>query len=211
MIAQRRFAEAERIAFRAAKSFEKAGRQCFLAEALINRGIALARLGRAAQSQFVLQRAIEVAQQVDARNVAGMAALTLIEVLDELSIQTLVLAYERANQWLAESQSQDVDRRMRAMAIKVLAKVQEGLIPKDADAITNKPLDFDQELLRYENALIKRALAQVNGSVTRAAANLSISRQKLAYIIETRHKDLLADRTPVRRRPRERLLGRKPT
>jgi tetratricopeptide (TPR) repeat protein len=35
MIAQRRFAEAERVALRAAKSFEKAGRQCLLVEALI--------------------------------------------------------------------------------------------------------------------------------------------------------------------------------
>jgi transcriptional regulator with PAS, ATPase and Fis domain len=61
---------------------------------------------------------------------------------------------------------------------------------------------FIGELLNSENELIKRALAQVNGSVTRAAENLRISRQKLAYIIETRHRDLLAERTPVRRRSR---------
>jgi transcriptional regulator with PAS, ATPase and Fis domain len=63
-------------------------------------------------------------------------------------------------------------------------------------------LDFDQELLRYENALIKRALAQVNGSVTRAATNLRMSYQKLGYILQTRHKDLLKERTPIRRRRR---------
>jgi tetratricopeptide (TPR) repeat protein len=209
MIAQQRFTEAERVARRAARTFSKAGRQCFLAEALINRGIALARLGKAEQAQFILQRAIEVAQQVDARNLAGIATLTLIEELDDLSIQTLAVAYDRANEWLAESQSPDLHRRMSAAAIKVVAKVLAGLIIKVADAITNKPLDFDQELLRYENALIKRALAQVNGSVTRAAANLSITYQKLAYIIRTRHQDLLAERTPVRRRQRK-GLGVKP-
>jgi transcriptional regulator with PAS, ATPase and Fis domain len=64
-------------------------------------------------------------------------------------------------------------------------------------------LDLDQELLRYENALIKRALTQVNGSLTRAASNLSMSYQKLAYIIETRHRDLLKERSPVRRRSRK--------
>jgi DNA-binding NtrC family response regulator len=91
---------------------------------------------------------------------------------------------------------------MNAAAIKVLAKVQAGLSPEDADILSNKPVDFDQELLRYENALIKQALAKVNGSLTRAASLLSMSYQKLAYIIETRHKDLLKERSPVHRRSR---------
>jgi tetratricopeptide (TPR) repeat protein len=201
MIAQRRFKEAERVARGAASSFEKAGRQCLLVEALINRGIALARLGKAEQAQYTLQRGIEVAQQVGALSLAGIAALTLIEELDDLSPQTLAVACERANEWLANSQSPDLLRRMNAAAIKVLAKVQAGLITEGtADALSNKPLDFNQELLRYENALIKQALAQVNGSLTRAASLLSMSYQKLAYIIETRHRDLLKERSPVRRR-----------
>jgi tetratricopeptide (TPR) repeat protein len=204
MIGQGRFKEAERIARGAASSFEKAGRQCLLVEALINRGIALARLGKAEQAQYLLQRGIEVAQQVGAFSLAGIAALTLVEELDGLSPRTLAAACERANEWLADSQSSDLLRRMNAAAIKVLAKVQAGLMIEGvADALSNKPLDFDQELLKSEHALIKRALAQVNGSLTRAAANLSMSHQKLAYILETRHRDLLKERTPVRRRPRK--------
>lgn len=64
MIAQRRFGEAERVARGAARSFQKAGRQCLLVEALIVLGIALARLGKTDEAQFTLQRAIEIAQQV---------------------------------------------------------------------------------------------------------------------------------------------------
>jgi tetratricopeptide (TPR) repeat protein len=203
MIAQQRFTEAEKVARAAAKSFEKAGRQCLLVEALIVRGTALARLGKTDQAQYILQRAIDVAQQVGAQSQAGIGALTLIEELHNLSPQTLAVAYERANEWLADSESPDLHRRMSAAAVKVLAKVQAGLIPNDAEPISNKPVDLDQELLRYENALIKRALAQVNGSVTRAAANLSISYQKLAYIIQTRHRDLLKERSPIRRRTRK--------
>ena len=203
MIAQRRFKEAERVAWLAGRSFERAGRQCLLVDALINRGIALARLGKAEQAQFTLQRAIEVAQQVGALNLAGTAALTLIEELDNLSPQTLALACERANEWLADSQSPDLLRRMSAAAIKVLAKVQAGLMLEDVEGLSNKPLDFNQELLRYENGLIKRALAQADGSLTRAAANLSMSYQKLAYILETRHRDLLTERSPIRRRSRK--------
>lgn len=205
MIAQRRFAEAERVARGAAKSFQKAGRQCLLVEALIVRGIALARLGKTEESQFTLQRAIEVAQQVGALNQAGMAALTLIEELDDLSPQTLSIAYERASDWLSESQSSDLLRRINLAASKVLARMQSELTIENApDALSNKRVDLNQELLNSERALIRRALAQVNGSVTRAAANLSISYQKLGYILETRHRELLAERTPVRRRPRKR-------
>jgi tetratricopeptide (TPR) repeat protein len=203
MIAQRRFAEAERLARSATRSFEKAGRQCCLVEALTVRGIALARLGKTEQAQFSLQKAIEVAQQVSALNLAGIAALSLIEELDGLSPQTLALAYERANEWLADSQSPDLLRRMNAAAIKVLARVQAGLRLEDRGDLSNKRLDFNQELLKYENELIKRALVQADGSLVRAATNLSMSYQKLAYIIDTRHQDLLPARSPIRRRPRK--------
>jgi tetratricopeptide (TPR) repeat protein len=203
MIAQGRFAEAERVACLAGRSFERAGRQCLLVDALINRGIALARLGRTEPAKYNLQRAIEVALQVGALNLAGIAALTLIEELGDLSPQTLALACKRANEWLADSQSPDLLRRMNAAAIKVLAKVQAGLTPEVVEGLANKSLDFDQELLRYEGELIKRALTQVDGSLTRAAANLRMSYQKLSYILETRHKDLLKERTPIRRRARK--------
>ncbi|HKB68417.1 MAG TPA: hypothetical protein VKC61_21330 [Pyrinomonadaceae bacterium] len=205
MIAQGRFAEAERVAGLAGRSFERAGRQCLLVDALIHRGIALARLGKTEPAQYNLQKAIEVAEQVGALSLAGIATLTMIEELDDLSPQTLALACERANERLADSQSPDLLRRMNAAAIKVLAKVQAGLMPKAAEGLANKSLDFDQELLRYEGELIKRALAQVDGSLTRAAANLKMSYQKLGYILETRHKDLLNERTPIRRRSRKGL------
>lgn len=137
-------------------------------------------------------------------NLAGIATLTLIKELDDLSPQTLALAYERANEWLADSQSPDLLRRINTAASKLLARLQIELITEEAaDAIKNKSLDFDEELLRYENSLIKRALAQVNGSLTRAASLLGMSYQKLAYILETRHKDLLKERTPIRRRARQ--------
>lgn len=54
-----------------------------------------------------------------------------------------------------------------------------------------------------EHDLIKLALEQANGSVTVAARNLGISYPALNYMLNTRHKDLLKYRTPVRRRPRK--------
>ena len=55
-------------------------------------------------------------------------------------------------------------------------------------------------MLKYENALIKQALMQANGSVTHAASLLGLSYQALCYMIESRHKDLLEARSPIRRR-----------
>ena len=61
-----------------------------------------------------------------------------------------------------------------------------------------------REVLKFEGRVIQRALAKANGSLTRAAASLSMSYQALAYILESRHKDLLKERTPIRRRSRRR-------
>ena len=54
-----------------------------------------------------------------------------------------------------------------------------------------------------EHDAIKLALENANGSVTRAARSLGISFQALTYMLETRHKDLLKNRTPVRHRRRK--------
>lgn len=68
-------------------------------------------------------------------------------------------------------------------------------------SITGRSLSHEIQLLEHE--LIKHALESADGSVTRAAKTLGISYQELHYMLETRHKDLLKYRTPVRRRARK--------
>jgi len=207
-IAEKKFKEAEAVSRNAVRILEKSGHQCLLADALVTHGIALARLNRAESAQFAFQRAIEVAHQVGALNKAGIAALTMIEELEELSSDALYAAYDRAGEWLATSQSQDLLIRLNAAARKVVAKVRASAslpeaVPEDPiDAILNKPCDLQREVLKYEGTVIQRALAKANGSLTRAAAMLSMSYQALAYIIESRQPDLLKERTPIRRRAR---------
>lgn len=58
-------------------------------------------------------------------------------------------------------------------------------------------------MLETEREMIRHALAQANGSVTHAAKLLGMSYQALCYIIESRHKDLMKDRSPIRRRTRK--------
>jgi tetratricopeptide (TPR) repeat protein len=60
-----------------------------------------------------------------------------------------------------------------------------------------------EEIRSFEHEVIKRALANAGGSVTHAARVLGMSYQALSYMLQTRHKDLLERRTPVKRRPRK--------
>ena len=58
-------------------------------------------------------------------------------------------------------------------------------------------------MLETEREMIRHALAQANGSVTQAARLLGKTYQALTYTIESRHPELLKERTPIRRRTKK--------
>lgn len=208
-IAEKKFAEAERVARGAVWSLERSGRQCLLADALITHGIALARMGQPERAQAVFERAMDVANEVGALNKAGLAALTLIEELDHAATEKVCLAFDRASEWLEESQSEDLLRRVTKAARKVFARLHGELEPEQAmealldSSPVNSSTDLHSQVLNFERKLIRHALARANGRVTRAASLLGTSYQGLAYIIGSRHKDLLKERSPVRPRARK--------
>ena len=205
LIAERRYAEAESAARHAARTFEKSGHECFLADALITHGIALARLNQTEQAQFAFQKAIEVAHQAGALNKAGLAALTLIEEIDQLPPDTLSEAYGQAGEWLADCQSQALLLRFKAAGSKLASELRSEPKPDTSiELLFNKGCHLPEEVLKFERSLISQALAKSGGRITHAALLLGIGRQRLAYIIETRHRAILHERTPVRRRGRKR-------
>ncbi|MDQ5846684.1 MAG: hypothetical protein M3539_15465 [Acidobacteriota bacterium] len=202
-IAEGKLKEAEAVARRAASALERGGHYCMMAEALITQGIALARSLRRERAQFIFQQAVQTALRVDARNTAGLATLTMIEEIDHLSPATLQAAYQKAREWLSTTQSQEVKLRLADAAGKVTASVPGELSSDEAtEMLLSKPGDLQERMLKYEGALIKQALSEANGRVTHAASLLGINYQGLCYIIESRHKDLLKERSPVRRRTR---------
>ena len=201
-ISEGRCAEAEQIARVAARSFERAGRQCFLAETLINQGIALARMHEPERAQFIFQQAIEIAHQAGALNRAGLAPLTMIEEIETLPREVRSVAYAQAREWLASSDSPDVKPRLKAVAKKIdgaRTKVKANV----HEVLFNKRLDLAKEVLKFEHDLISETLVKVNGKVSHAAKLLGVGYQTLAHMIENKHPDLLKKRTPVRRRPRK--------
>lgn len=204
LIAEGKLKEAESIANKAAKALQKSGHQCFVSDAFITQGIALARLGRTERAHFIFQKAIEAALRVNALNKAGLAALTLIEELGNLSPATLQAAYRQAREWLADSQSQDVLSRLNEAAGKFVSSVQADLSTEDAtEILLTRGCALQEKLLEVERETIRQALAQANGRVTHAASLLGMSYQALSYIIESRHKALLKERSPIRRRSRK--------
>jgi len=199
-IAENNLMEAETVVRQCIQVLEKSDQQTALPEALTTHGIALARLKQTERSQFTFETAIEVATQAGALNQAGLAALTMIEELDDLSRPNLQYSFQRASEGLAQSLNQELIVRLNAAAGKVYAALNRELNAEAPVEAISGPCNFQEEVLKFEGTLIRRALAQANGSVTRAASMLSLSYQALAYIIGGRHKDLLKERSPIRRR-----------
>jgi tetratricopeptide (TPR) repeat protein len=203
LIAEGKLIDAERIARRAVASLRKGGHLCMMAEALITQGIALARLGRTAHARFIFRQAIETARHVNALNIAGLAALTLLEELQDLSAEILQAAYRQAREWLSNSQSPDIKLRLADVATRVVASIHTELSTDEAtEILLTEPGGLRAQLEKHEGVVIKRALDEVEGRVTHAASLLEMRYQSLAYIIERRHPDLLKKRTPIRRRQR---------
>ena len=204
LIAEGRLVEAERIARRAASALKKAGHISMMAEALITQGVALARLGRTTHAHFNFQQAIDAANQVNALNISGLAALTLIEEVQELLPEILHAAYRQAREWLANSQNPDIKLRLADVVDRVVASIHTELSTEEAtEILLTKPGGLRAQLEKHERLIIEKTLAQVGGRVSHAASLLDMSHQALAFIIERRHPDLLKKRTPVRRRPRK--------
>ena len=201
LIAEGKFKAAEAATRRAVTALEKVGHGCWLADALILKAIAQARLGKPARAQITLQRTIKVAHKAGALNKAGLAALTMIEEVDALSPDTLQAAYQQAREWLADSQSPEVLSRLSAAGGKLADSLRREISSDEAvDLLLTKPLDLDQRLLKCEHETIKQALAQTGGSVVHAAPLIGRTCQGLTHMIETKHPDLLNKRTPIRRR-----------
>jgi tetratricopeptide (TPR) repeat protein len=192
-IAQQRYVEAEKMAFCSAAALEAGDEQSLLAEALEAQGIALARLGRHQSALATLKRAAEVAETAGDPAFAGRTFLTIIEELREILTPNDVRSfYHDADRLLGDQLSSETAARLRSCA-RLLSPNADGAGPESLPK-----LSFQDAVLRCESDLIKRALDDAQGSVTRAAKVLGLTHQGLCYIINHRHKTLLSARAPIR-------------
>lgn len=107
------------------------------------------------------------------------------------SYATLLHAIEAAQQAGAHNHAGQA-------ALTIIEELGEQLSPYKAR--THAGGTLVEEVRRYEGELISQALVTSKGSVTRAAMLLGVSHQRLIYILESRHRELLSVRTPPRTR-----------
>ena len=201
-----KYVEAERVARHAVQTLKRGGEQAVLAEALTTHGTALARLKQTQVAKTTLDQAVEIAENAGSPQRGGVAAVTAIEELRDLSVDDLQNYYRTAETLLSKSQNSSIRTRLGECARRVLSaaltNAQEAT-PATTDAVEMTPgFSLDTEVHRYEGNLIRRALEESGGSVTRAARLLGVTHQGLAFILNGRHSDLLSIRTPVKRRRR---------
>jgi tetratricopeptide (TPR) repeat protein len=201
-----RHADAERVARRAVHALKRGGEQTVLAEALTTHGKALARLQQTHVARATLDQAVEIAQNAGNPDRGGIAAVTAIEELTPyLSIEVLHNYYRTAEMLLSKSQNLSLKTRLGECARRVLSIALENAneaTPAATEVALTPGFSLDTEVLRYEGNLIRRALEESGGSVTRAARLLGVTHQGLAFILNGRHNDLLSIRSPVKRRRR---------
>jgi tetratricopeptide (TPR) repeat protein len=197
-------AEAERVARRAVQTLKQGGEQIFLAEALTTHGRALARLNQMRVAKAALDQAVDISQTAGNPDRGGIAAVTAIEELsDYLPVDALHDYYRTAETLLSNSQNLSLRTRLGECARRVLSVALANAATTTNNVPPLQPgFSLDSEVLRYEGSLIRRALEESGGSVTRAARLLGVTHQGLAFILNGRHSDLLSIRTPVKRRRR---------
>jgi DNA-binding NtrC family response regulator len=173
---------------------------------LTTHGKALARLRQLQIARATLDQAVEIAQNAGNPDRGGIAAVTVIEELSFcLSADALQNYYRTAETLLAKSQDLSVKTRLGECARRVLLIALENAneaTPAATGVALTPGFSLDTEVLRYEGNLIRRALEESGGSVTRAARLLGVTHQGLAFILNGRHSDLLSIRSPVKRRRR---------
>ncbi len=196
--------QAEKTASGAVKILREGDEQSNLAAALTTHATVLARLGRHSGALAMFNEAVGVAGRAGDLETGGIASVTIIEELGSiLSPSELQAHYRSAESALKHSQHTAIRFRLGQCARFLLASEAHTLhlAPFMPEAtVTNSSLD--EQVLRYEGELIKRALLASDGSVTRAARLLGVTHQGLAFILNGRQKNLLPSRKPAKRRRR---------
>jgi CheY-like chemotaxis protein len=219
LLAEGRNAEAAKIAGTAVTALDNGDECSLLAEALITHGTALSRTGQHVHARATLQRAIGVAETCDDLETAGRARLTMIEELaPSIPPAELQVISGEAMDLLAKSQDPATRERLlscaRQVAKALLDHATETLrkrIEAKQEKVDWKGFSFDDEVEKYQRAIILLALKDSDGSVTRAAKLLGFKHHNtLIALLKGQHLALNNASTPARRRQQRDIKEKQP-
>lgn len=216
-LAQGDLPNAEKFARAAVAALRRGDSNALLAEALTTLACVLARSGRYDDALASLGEASATAEIVGAKREAINACLTLIEELgDVLPAHHLRSAYDRAERLLAEAEPSDDPSRLgncARMVITALRREEDAPGRRTSAGIRLPPTPFEEFEWKnfslkeqshiYERPFIERALKDSGGSVLKASRLLGYPHHNsLVSILNSRHKDLVKERSPVIHRRR---------
>jgi len=202
-LAQGRFADAERVVRSAVRVLERGDEQANLAEALTTYGIVKAKLGKFVRARQLLDRAIQVAETCGDLEGSGRAKLSIIEELTaQTSPQELAETYEAAVELLKRSQEPAITTRLIVCGLIVIEALRSSTqITEPTLTESWQNFSVKKQVRAFEKSLIERALRDSGGAVTKAAHLLGFKHhQSLISLINSRHRDLLSQRSAVRPR-----------
>ena len=206
LIAEGRYQQAEQTAFQAIRSLKESKEPALLAEALITRAIALARLQQYTKAFNLLYNAAELATSADDTQSVIRAKLTSIKELGTcLKPTELIDLYVKLDDQIGKSKDITTVTQLRDCAKITISCLK----PIDTIDVTSPQLGLKEKLLRYEASLIKDALEKTRGQITAAARLLGMTHQGLSEALEGRHKGLRPSE-PVRRTRRRSIMRSKP-
>ena len=210
-LAAGRLTDAERVIRSAVRVLERGDEKAALAEALTTYGTVKARIGKFVRARQLMDRAIEIAQTCGDIEGAGRAKLSVIEELTgQMPPAELVATYEAATDLLRKSQDPATTNRLILAGRTVIISLQRTDAetgPEVSESWDN--FSLKRQVRAFEKSLIERALRDAGGAVTKAAHLLGFKHhQSLISLINSRHRDLLMQRSAVR--PRRSHLFSKP-
>lgn len=209
-LAAGRSTDAERIIRSAVRVLERGDEKAMLADALTTFGTVKARLGKFVRARQLLDRAIEIAETCGDLEGAGRAKLSIIEELTaQITPLELADTFETATDLLKTSQDPTTTSRLISAGLLVISVLRGNDQEQPAPTESWDSFSLKREVRAFEKSLIERALRDSGGAVTKAAHLLGFKHhQSLISLINSRHRDLLGQRSAVR--PRRSHLFSKP-
>ncbi|HEX3251930.1 MAG TPA: helix-turn-helix domain-containing protein [Pyrinomonadaceae bacterium] len=168
------------------------------------RASVLLKQGHLSEAERAARSSVQTLENTDRHALLAESLITHGRTLARLGNHNASLsAFQRA---ISLAQLTGSANKAAEAALAAFHEIGEHLTVREtAEVVCGRTLN--EEIQSYEQTLIKRALENAQGSVTHAARSLGVSYQALGYMLETRHKALLSERTPPRRRLR-RLLSK---
>ncbi len=165
-----------------------------------SRACLLLKQGRVAEAERVACSAVHTQEKSGRQALLAEALITHGRALARLTNHSTALsAFRRA---IDVSQHNGNRNRAAEAALAAFQEIGSHLATQEGTRLTSGRT-LNEEISAFEHDTIKLALENSSGSVTHAARSLGVSYQSLTYMLETRHRDLLTERTPIRRRPRK--------